>query len=89
MRPPPPTCIIILPGNSDARITHSPCYRIIDVIAFSIILATARRPGMRRYPGVPSLLDTIMRDATQYFMLIFFVQLVAELLLFVAPVCDM
>ena len=43
---------------------------------------------MGRYPGMPSLLDTIARDATQYFILIFFVQLLALLFMFIAPVGD-
>lgn len=43
---------------------------------------------MGRYPGMPSLLDTIARDATQYFVLIFFVQLLALLFMFLAPVGD-
>ena len=43
---------------------------------------------MRRYPGMPSLLDRISRDATKYFVLIFFVQFLAQLFLFFAPVGD-
>lgn len=43
---------------------------IFDVIAFAIIFATAKRPKMI-YPGIPSLLDTILRDATFYFLLVF------------------
>ena len=43
---------------------------------------------MRGHPGIPSLLGTIVRGATQYFVLIFFVQLLAQLFLFFAPVGD-
>ena len=43
---------------------------------------------MIRYPGIPSILDIVVRDSTQYFILIFFVQLLAQLFLFLAPVGD-
>ena len=43
---------------------------------------------MRGHPAVPSLLDTIVRGATRYFVLIFFVQFLAQLFLFFAPVGD-
>jgi len=35
---------------------------------------------MNRYPGVPSLLDTILRDATGYFLFMFFFQFSYQLL---------
>ena len=43
---------------------------------------------MNRYLGVPSILDTILRDATVYFMLMFAIQLSFQLFLFFAPVGD-
>jgi len=56
---------------------------MIDVIAFLIILVAAKGRG---YPGIPSILDAILRDATLYFMLIFFVHFLSQLFLFFAPV---
>lgn len=44
---------------------------------------------MTRYPTVPSILDNILRDATEYFMLIFSAQILSLLFLFVTPVRDM
>jgi hypothetical protein len=61
----------------------------IDLIAFLIILVTAGgsiRTG--RFPGIPDILDAILRDATVYFLLIFASQLVLFLFLFLAPVGD-
>ena len=37
---------------------------------------------MRRYPGIPSILDTVLRNATGYFVLMFSCQLVYEVLTF-------
>jgi len=53
-----------------------------DSLAFAIILFTARRPGMSRYPGMPSVLDTVLRNATEYFILMFLGQLLYEVLSF-------
>lgn len=63
---------------------------IIDVVAFSVIFSTARgrRPRESRYPGIPSILDTILRDATFYFIFMFVCQLVLEFFLLLAPVGD-
>lgn len=44
---------------------------------------------MDRYPGIPSILDTILRDATVYFIFMFASQLLFQLFLFFAPVSDM
>lgn len=43
---------------------------IIDLLAFSIIFATARGSPTSRIRGIPSILDAILRDATIYFLLI-------------------
>ncbi|KAF9791193.1 hypothetical protein BJ322DRAFT_1040349 [Thelephora terrestris] len=56
-----------------------------DVIVFLIIIFTARRPRMNAFPGMPSILDTLVRDATQYFILIFSFHFLATLFLFVTP----
>lgn len=56
-----------------------------DVLAFSLIFATARKPGMR-YPGIPNLLDTILSDATSYFIFMFACQIVLLLFLCFAPI---
>jgi len=61
---------------------------IIDVLAFFIIFVAAKKQGMKRHPKVPSLLDAILRDATTYFMFIFFVHFLSQLFMFVAPVRD-
>ena len=75
------------PGNSDASHVFRSLRRgVTDVLAFSIIVLTARRSGRNRYPGIPSLLDTILRDATLYFTFIFFCQVSAQLFLYVNQV---
>ena len=86
--PHPLACSIFPPRESTPHIPHSSRCVIIDLLAFLIILVTARRSGKIRYPGMPSILDVIVRDSTQYFMLIFFFQVLAQLFLFFAPVGD-
>jgi len=72
----PPT--YLYPGSSDIpHVLH------LDVLAFSIILFTAKRSGVNRHPSVPSLLDTILRDATGYFLLMFFSQVLSQVFLLV------
>ena len=43
---------------------------------------------MGRYPGVPSILDAVLRDATIYFILMFLGQLLSEVFTFVPGVGD-
>lgn len=57
---------------------------VFDVLAFAIIVSTAKRTRMS-YPGIPSLLDVVLRDATVYFMLIFACQFCLVFFLFLAP----
>ncbi|KAF9643257.1 hypothetical protein BDM02DRAFT_1545403 [Thelephora ganbajun] len=57
-----------------------------DLAAFLVILVTARGVRTSRYPGIPSILGVVLRDATVYFMLMFACQLVLLLFLFLAPV---
>ena len=71
------------PGDPSHSILH-----LVDVLAFSTIVFTAKRPRVIGYPARPSILDTILRDATQYFVLIFSAHFLSTLLLFVAPVGD-
>jgi len=78
----PPTPDAFHLWSSDAR-----C--IVDVLAFSIILVRAKRSTADRYPGIPSILDTILRDSTVYFTFMFASQLLFQLFLFFAPVSDM
>ena len=66
--------------------THLRC-RIVDLFVFLIILVTARGPRTSRFPGIPSILDAILRDATVYFLLIVASQLVLFFFVFLAPVC--
>lgn len=55
------------------------CRGIVDVFAFVIILLAARSRGRGGYPGVPSIMDTVLRDATMYFMLMFLGQIMSEM----------
>ena len=57
-----------------------------DFLAFSIIALAARRTRMNEYEGIPSILKTILRDGTQYFILIFSAHVLSMLFLFFAPV---
>jgi hypothetical protein len=52
------------------------------------ILATARARGRNRLPGIPTLLESILRDATINFMLVFISHLLLLLFLLFAPVGD-
>jgi len=61
---------------------------ITDLLAFSIIFTISRRPGTRRHPGVSKILDTIVQDATVYFIFMFVCQLLLEFFLIFAPVSD-
>ena len=65
-----------------------PRYGIVDLLTFMIILVTARGPRTGRFPGISTLLDAILRDATVYFLLIVASQLVLFFFVFLAPVCD-
>ena len=65
-----------------------PHHGIADLLAFSIIFAIARRPGIYRYPGASTILDTIVQDATVYFIFMFVCQLLLEFFLLFAPVSD-
>jgi len=60
----------------------------LDLLAFSAILVTVWRTRVNAYPGIPSLLGTIIRDATLYFIVIFGCQVLVVLFSFVAPVGD-
>jgi len=61
-------------------------HAIIDVLTFLIIFYTAKRSGVYRHPGIPCLLDTILRDATLHFMLVFYAQVLSQFFLLLAPV---
>ena len=61
---------------------------IIDLIIFFIILVTARGSRTGELPGIPNILDVVLRDATVYFLLIVASQLVLFFFLFLAPVGD-
>ena len=53
---------------------------------FSSIFVAARNPRHGRYPGIPSLLDSILRDATQYFILLTLCNITTDAFLIFAPV---
>jgi len=57
-----------------------------DAFGFLVILVTAQRSlGKANFPGIPSLLKIILRDALRYFILIFGCQLILLLFLIFAP----
>ena len=60
----------------------------VDISAFLIILVTAKRQGRNRHPGISSILDTVLREATLYFLLMFASQFLFVMFLFFAPVSD-
>jgi len=51
-------------------------------------LIKARVSGTNRFPGIPNILDVVLRDATLYFLLIFAFQLILFFFLLFAPVGD-
>jgi len=53
-----------------------------DALAFLMIFMAAKKP---RYPGVPSILDAILRDATIYFLLMFSCQIITDFFIIFAP----
>jgi hypothetical protein len=57
---------------------------IVDTLAFLAILITAKRRGRNRYPGIPSILDNIFRDATISFVIVFIYHLVQQFFLIFA-----
>jgi hypothetical protein len=61
---------------------------IVDGLGFLAILVTARRQGRNKYPGIPSILESILRDATINFVLMFISHLLFLLFLVSAPVGD-
>ncbi|KAF9787198.1 hypothetical protein BJ322DRAFT_707199 [Thelephora terrestris] len=56
-----------------------------EVVAFTAIFFTARKPRHGRYPGIPSLLDAIWRDATEYFLLITLCDVLSDAFIIFAP----
>ena len=60
----------------------------VDILAFRVILFAARRTGTR-HPGIPSLLDIILRDATLYLILTFTSQVCLLLFLLFTAVSDL
>jgi len=59
-----------------------------DTSVFLFVVYSARRRTRMRIHGVRSLLDTIVRDATGYFLLIFTVHILVILFEFFTPVSD-
>jgi len=53
-----------------------------DALAFLIIFMAAKKP---RYPGIPSILDVILRDATASFALLFSFEIIANFFIIFAP----
>ena len=59
-----------------------------DSLSFLIIVYLAKRRGLARAQGGPSLLDKILQDATTYFFAIFVGQLLAVFFIIFASVSD-
>jgi hypothetical protein len=59
---------------------------LIDAFALCSAFVTTGGSSWRRYPGIPTLLSTILRDATIYFFAMFACQLLLLFFLFLAPV---
>ena len=72
------TCLAIHPG--DTHPDHLP-----DVLAFSVIVFLVVRSNVTKIP-LPSLLKTIVRDATYYFLVIFTSHLVTAMFFWFASV---
>jgi hypothetical protein len=72
-------------------VPHTPHCGIVDGLGFLAILVTARKRGRNilGYPGVPNLLESILRDATISFVLVFISHLLLLLFLVSAPVGDL
>ena len=51
------------------------CCDITDLFTFSITLVTTRGPGTSRFPGIPTILGAILRDATIYLLVMAAAQL--------------
>jgi hypothetical protein len=68
--------------------TPLPHCDIVDLFAFLIILITAKKRERNRHPGISSILDAILREATLYFVFIFVSHFLFELFLFFALVGD-
>ena len=47
-----------------------------------IVVVVAAKKPKSRYPGIPSILDTILRDATIYFLVMFFLQVTSDVFVF-------
>lgn len=58
-----------------------------ESLSFAIIVFAVWRSRMIGHSSVPSILDSILQDATLYFLFIFSAHLVSLLFLFVTPVC--
>jgi hypothetical protein len=70
------------------QFTPLPHCDIVDLFAFLVVLITAKRQGRNRHPGISSILDTILQEATLYFVFIFVSHFLFELFLFFVPVGD-
>ncbi|KAF9783384.1 hypothetical protein BJ322DRAFT_149896 [Thelephora terrestris] len=57
-----------------------------EAFAFSILVVTAVRSRMGGFIAVPTILSVILRDATQYFVVIFTVHILSLIFLFLAPI---
>ena len=69
--------------------SHAPlCCGIADLFTFLIILVTARGPRTSRFPGIPTILDVILRDTTIYFLVMAAAQLLLLFSTIFAPVGD-
>ena len=86
------TMISLLYGKT---IPNSSCFRVVtptpfseDSLAFSVMLFLAGRWRVREF-GIPSLLATIVRDATVYFLVIFSAHFVFAMTIFFTRVSSL
>lgn len=78
-------CVLtVSPPNLSQVLLHTP-YATIDSLAFLVVFFAAKKPKFR-YPGIPSILDAILRDATAYFIIIFSCQIISDMFVIFAPV---
>jgi len=58
---------------------------VFEVFVLSVLFFAAKRPRHGRHPGIPSLFDAILRDATQYFILLTLCNITTDAFVIFAP----
>ena len=73
-------------GSDQHLISPPHVFPVADILAFAIIVISAKKTCYPRYPGIPRLMDAILRDGTIYFLLTCLLQILADLFIIFAPV---